>query len=174
MSNQNHCCSEQHRPRQTAKTNPGNNREKNIYTQSCPLRQKLPDKMSNQNHCCSEQHRQRQTVSPVLHVYADVAHQRRRDAWSSYDDTCTVTPVTPTPSRPPTCSHSMHTARTAVVLMPRGAQLQRRWGGVSHVSQPCVVVGIKRCLWCCSCLAAFITQMTALSAQPPVVASWRG
>ena len=45
---------------------------------------------------------------------------------------------------------------------------------VSHISQSCVVVGIKRCLWCCSCLAAFITQMTALSAQPPVVASWRG
>ena len=111
MSNQNHCCSEQHRPRQTAKKNPTNFIEKNIYTQSCPLRQKLPDKMSNQNHCCSEQHRQRQTVSQVSHVHADVALRRRHDAWSSYDDMCTVTPVTPTPSvsrprrrRPPTSS----------------------------------------------------------------------
>ena len=98
MSNQNHCCSAQLRPRQTAKTNPGNISEKNIYTQSCPLRQKLADKMSNQNHCCSEQHRQRQTVSQVSHVHADVALRRRHDAWSSYDDMCMVTPVTPTPS----------------------------------------------------------------------------
>ena len=111
MSNQNHCCSEQHRPRQTAKTNPGNICEKNMYTQRCPLRQKLPDKMSNQNHCCSEQHRQRQTVSQVSHIHADVALRRRHDAWSSYDDMCTVTLVTPTPSvsrprrrRPPTSS----------------------------------------------------------------------